>query len=170
MADRFPNSQRSLTRALPPRWFHDVWRKRAARCACRLLLKAPPQSPRPADAQARFGLALSFWAGALFEVAQPSHLIIFPGAGLCARSLRRSRRPRMIAAVEFLRTKTVLTFHPALPMRAVLVAGTAAALGLLALANLSTPAPRVASVDKTISARAPLAASVAHDPLALAGQ
>jgi hypothetical protein len=64
----------------------------------------------------------------------------------------------------------VLTHHPVLPMRAVLVAATAAALALLALANLSTSAPPVASADKALSVRAPLAASVGRDPLAFAGQ
>ena len=67
-------------------------------------------------------------------------------------------------------TETVLTFHPALPMRAALVAGVAAALAILALAGLQPTAerPRVA---KATSFRVPMAAPVAYsrDPLALAG-
>jgi hypothetical protein len=51
----------------------------------------------------------------------------------------------------------VLTFHsPVLPMRATLVAAIAAALGLLALANLS-PGPR-AGVAQDPQLRAPIVA------------
>jgi hypothetical protein len=64
--------------------------------------------------------------------------------------------------------KAVLPFHRVLPMRAALVAGAGAALGLLALANLSATAPPIARVDKALSVRAPIAASVPRDPLALA--
>jgi hypothetical protein len=64
--------------------------------------------------------------------------------------------------------EAVLTFHRVLPMRAVLVAGAAAALGLLALANLSATAPPIARLDKALSVRAPIAAPVLRDPLALA--
>ena len=64
------------------------------------------------------------------------------------------------------------TFHPVvLPMRAALVAGVAAGLAILALANLSPPTqqPR-ASLAETTSFRAPVATPVAYsrDPLALA--
>jgi hypothetical protein len=55
-------------------------------------------------------------------------------------------------------------------MRAALVAGVAAALELLALANLSTSAPPIARADKALSVRAPLPAPVLRDPLALARQ
>jgi hypothetical protein len=64
--------------------------------------------------------------------------------------------------------EAVLTFHRVLPMRAVLVAGAAAALGLLALANLSATAPPFARLDKALSVRAPIAAPVLRDPLAFA--
>ena len=64
--------------------------------------------------------------------------------------------------------ETVLMSPRVLPMRAALVAGAAAALGLLALANLSTSAPRIARADRALSVRAPIAASVLPDPLALA--
>jgi hypothetical protein len=53
-------------------------------------------------------------------------------------------------------------------MRAALVAGVGAALGLLALANLSTSTPPIARADKALSAHAPIAASVLRDPVALA--
>jgi hypothetical protein len=53
-------------------------------------------------------------------------------------------------------------------MRAALVAGVAAALGLLALANLSISAPPTVRLDKPLSVRAPVAAAVLQDPLALA--
>lgn len=53
-------------------------------------------------------------------------------------------------------------------MRAALVGGVGAALGLLALANLSTSAPPIARVDKAILVRAPIAAPVLRDPVALA--
>jgi len=62
----------------------------------------------------------------------------------------------------------VLTFHPVLPLRAALVAGAAAALALLALANLSTSAPPIARVDKALSVRTHITAPVWRDPLALA--
>ena len=62
----------------------------------------------------------------------------------------------------------MLTFHRVLPMRAALVAAAGAALGLLALANLSTSAPPIARVDKALPVRAPIAASVLHDRVALA--
>jgi hypothetical protein len=64
--------------------------------------------------------------------------------------------------------EAVLTFHRVLPMRAALVASAAAALGLLALANLSATAPPIARLDKARSVRAPIAAPVLRDPLALA--
>ena len=44
----------------------------------------------------------------------------------------------------------------------------AAALGLLALANLSIPAPPIVSADKALSRRAPVATPVVRDPLAVA--
>jgi hypothetical protein len=53
-------------------------------------------------------------------------------------------------------------------MRAVLVAGAAAAFGLLALANLSVSAPPSASVEKTPLLRTAISAPVARDPLTLA--
>jgi len=65
----------------------------------------------------------------------------------------------------------VLTFHPVLPMRAALVAGVAAALAILALANLSPPTQRPrASLAAATSFRAPVGTSVAYsrDPLAVA--
>jgi len=64
----------------------------------------------------------------------------------------------------------VLTFRSVLPTRAVLVAGAAAALGLLALANLSTSAPpNAGGVAKELPVRAtPAAATVVSGPLALA--
>jgi len=68
-------------------------------------------------------------------------------------------------------TETVLTFHPVLPMRAALVAGVAAALAVLALANLSPTAQRSrATVAEATPFRAPIVAPVAYsrDPLALA--
>jgi hypothetical protein len=52
-------------------------------------------------------------------------------------------------------------------MRAVLVAAAAAALGLLALANLSVSAPSRASVAQA-QLRPSVAARVVSDPLALA--
>jgi hypothetical protein len=64
----------------------------------------------------------------------------------------------------------VLTFHPALPMRALLVAAGAAALALLALANLSTSAPPLARADRPPSVHALIAAPAARGPVALAGQ
>ena len=62
----------------------------------------------------------------------------------------------------------MLTSHPVLPTRAFLVVGAAAALALLALANLSISAPPIARVDQAPSVRAPIAAPVLRDPLALA--
>jgi hypothetical protein len=65
----------------------------------------------------------------------------------------------------------VLTFHPVLPTKAALVAGVAAALAILALANLSPTAQRPrATVAEATSFRVPIAAPVAYsrDPLALA--
>jgi hypothetical protein len=53
-------------------------------------------------------------------------------------------------------------------MRAALVAGVGAALGLLALANLSTSTPPIARADKALSVPAPIAASGLRDPVALA--
>jgi hypothetical protein len=54
-------------------------------------------------------------------------------------------------------------------MRAALVAGAGAALGLLALANLSTSAPPNLAA-KELPLRATLAAAVVSGPLALARQ
>ena len=62
----------------------------------------------------------------------------------------------------------MLTPHPVLPLRAALVAGAAAALALLAMANLSISAPPIARTDKAPSVHAPIAGSVLRDPLALA--
>jgi hypothetical protein len=64
--------------------------------------------------------------------------------------------------------KAVFAFYRVLPMRAALVAGVGAALGLLALVKLSTSAPPIARVDKALSVRAPIAATVPRNPLALA--
>jgi hypothetical protein len=47
------------------------------------------------------------------------------------------------------------------------VAAAAAALGLMALANLTSAPPR-AGADKTPSSRAPIAVPAGRDPLALA--
>jgi len=55
-------------------------------------------------------------------------------------------------------------------MRAVLVAIVAAALGLLALANVSTSAPSIARADKAQLVHAPLRATVVQYPLAIAGE
>jgi hypothetical protein len=57
----------------------------------------------------------------------------------------------------------MLTFHPVLPMRAVLVAAAAAGLGLLALANMSISEPPSARADKALSVRAPVVARVVRD-------
>ncbi len=54
----------------------------------------------------------------------------------------------------------MLTLHPVLPLRAALVAGAAAALALLAMANLSVSAPPIARTDKALSVHAPIAGSV----------
>jgi hypothetical protein len=62
----------------------------------------------------------------------------------------------------------VFAFYRVLPMRAALVAGVGAALGLLALANLSTSAPPIARADKALTVHAPIAAPVLRDPVALA--
>jgi hypothetical protein len=59
-------------------------------------------------------------------------------------------------------------FHPVFPMRAAFVAAAAAALALLALANLSSSAPPIASFDKARLVRALIAAHVVRDPLAVA--
>jgi len=56
----------------------------------------------------------------------------------------------------------MLTLHPVLPVRAAIVAGVAAALGLLALANLSTSAPPSAGEAQKQSFRAPRAAPIAY--------
>ena len=64
--------------------------------------------------------------------------------------------------------KVVFAFYRVLPMRAALVAGVGAALGLLALANLSTSTPPIARADKALSVPAPIAASGLRDPVALA--
>jgi hypothetical protein len=64
----------------------------------------------------------------------------------------------------------MLRFQPILPMRAVLVAIVAAALGLLALANVSTSAPSIARADKAQLVHAPLRATVVQYPLAIAGE
>jgi hypothetical protein len=66
--------------------------------------------------------------------------------------------------------KTLLTFHPSLPIRAALVAGAGAALGLLALSNLSPVTPPRASADKALLGPASIAVSIVSDPLALARQ
>jgi hypothetical protein len=50
------------------------------------------------------------------------------------------------------------------------MAGAGAALALLALANLSASVPPLAKADKPPVVRAPIAASVVRDPLALANQ
>jgi hypothetical protein len=62
----------------------------------------------------------------------------------------------------------VFAFYRVLPMKAALVAGVGAALGLLALANLSTSPPPIARADKALSVRAAIAAPAQRDPLALA--
>jgi hypothetical protein len=65
----------------------------------------------------------------------------------------------------------VLTFHPVLPMRAAFVAAAAAALAILALANLSPTAERYnAAMAEASHLRAPTLAPVAHslDSIALA--
>jgi hypothetical protein len=66
----------------------------------------------------------------------------------------------------------VLTFQPVLPMRAALLAGVAAALVILALANLSPTAERLrAGVAEAPSFRVPTAAVVySRDSLALANR
>jgi hypothetical protein len=53
-------------------------------------------------------------------------------------------------------------------MRAVLVAAAAAALGLLALANLPTSTPQLANAEKAPSVRAAIAVPVGLDPLTIA--
>ena len=66
----------------------------------------------------------------------------------------------------------MFTFHPVLPMRAGIVAGAAAALGLLALASLSptaeVPRPR-ANVAQEPQFRVHIAAPAVRDPVVLAG-
>ena len=55
----------------------------------------------------------------------------------------------------------MLTFHPVLPMRAAMVAAVATALGILALANLTSVPPRaVLAQERQI--RAPTAASIGY--------
>jgi hypothetical protein len=54
-------------------------------------------------------------------------------------------------------------------MRALLVAGVAAALAVLALANIPISGPPIATIAKAPLPRAHIAASVAPDPLAFAG-
>jgi hypothetical protein len=63
----------------------------------------------------------------------------------------------------------VLTLHPVLPMRAAVVAGATAALGLLALASLSaTPEPPRAGVVQAAAFPGPIAsANVVREPFAL---
>jgi hypothetical protein len=61
----------------------------------------------------------------------------------------------------------MLTFHPVLPMRAAIVAAAATALGILALANLTSVPPR-AGVAQEPQLRAPIAASVAYSRDSLA--
>ena len=58
--------------------------------------------------------------------------------------------------------QTMLTFHPLLTMRAAIVAGVAAGLGLIALANLSISEPPSARVDEA-SLRAPVVARVVRN-------
>jgi hypothetical protein len=61
----------------------------------------------------------------------------------------------------------VLTLHPVLPMRAAIVAAAATALGIWALANLTSVPPR-ADVSQEPQLRAPVAASVAYSRDSLA--
>ena len=63
--------------------------------------------------------------------------------------------------------KTVLTFHPVLPMRAVVVASVGAALALFALASL-LPSPPRASVAQMPPVRAPIAGPIAYSRDSLA--
>jgi hypothetical protein len=60
----------------------------------------------------------------------------------------------------------MLTFHPVLPMRAAIVAAAATALGILALANLTSVPPRAGVAQPQL--RAPIAASVAYSRDSLA--
>ena len=66
----------------------------------------------------------------------------------------------------------MFAFHPVLPMRAAVVAGAAAALGLLALASLpptaEAPRPR-ANVAQEPQFRVHIAAPAVRDPVVLAG-
>ena len=62
----------------------------------------------------------------------------------------------------------MLTLHPMLPMRAAIVAAVAAALGILALANL-TSAPPNAGVAQEPQFRVHIAAPAVRDPVVLAG-
>jgi len=55
----------------------------------------------------------------------------------------------------------MLTLHPMLPMRAAIVAAAATAIGILALANLTSVPPR-AGLTQEPQLRAPIAAPVAH--------
>ena len=61
----------------------------------------------------------------------------------------------------------MLTLHPMLPMRAAIVAAAATALGILALANLTSVPPH-AGVAQEPQLRAPTAASVAYSRDSLA--
>jgi hypothetical protein len=71
--------------------------------------------------------------------------------------------------VTISRIETMLTFHPLLRMRAALVAGLAATLGLLALANLSPSAsPNAAEAMRQL--RAPIAAPVAYSFAGVSGR
>jgi hypothetical protein len=62
-----------------------------------------------------------------------------------------------------------MTFHPVLPMRAVLVAAAASALGLLALASLSPTAELPHAVVHAPSFSAPIPSRVvySHDPFVI---
>ena len=87
-------------------------------------------------------------------------------ASWCARAVRaitaaiRARRT-VSDQLKLLWIETVLTFHPVLLVRTVVVASVGAALALFALASLS-PAPPRASVPQMLPVRAPIAASVAY--------
>jgi hypothetical protein len=88
--------------------------------------------------------------------------------GLCVSSRRRSEHGVNPPQCKSSWIETVLTFHPVLPMRAAIVAAAATALGVLALANLTSVQPR-AGVAPQRQLRAPIAASVAcsRDSLAV---
>jgi hypothetical protein len=55
----------------------------------------------------------------------------------------------------------MLTLHPVLPMRAAIVSAAATAIGILALANLTSVPPR-AGMTQEPQLRAPIAAPVAR--------